>query len=85
MAACTLVKYHRCLVYGFKLLCDNIVTCMSDYGQGFELEIGLIEHFNTRLMTKIRYSSIADLHILQITTAQAKSFQCAVSSPTVHW
>jgi hypothetical protein len=59
------------------------VTCMSDYRWGFGLEIGFIGHFNTRLVTTINYSAIADLHTLQITTAHAKSFQSAVSSPVI--
>jgi hypothetical protein len=51
----------------------NIVTCMSDYRRGFELEIRFIGHFSTRLVTALNYSAIADLHTLQITTAHAKS------------
>jgi hypothetical protein len=58
---------------------------MSDYRRGFGLEIGFIDHINTRLVTTINYSTIAYLHTLQITTAHAKSFQCAVSSPVVPW
>jgi hypothetical protein len=52
---------------------------------GFGLEIGFIDHFNTRLMTTTNYSAIADLHTLQITTAHAKTFQSAESSPVVPW
>jgi hypothetical protein len=48
---------------------------------GFGLETGFIDHFKTRLMTTLNYSAIADLHTSQITTAHAKSFQSAVSSP----
>jgi hypothetical protein len=55
--------------------------CMSDYRWGFGLEIGFIDHFNTRLMTTLNYSAIADFHTLQITTAHAKSFQSVVSAP----
>jgi hypothetical protein len=47
---------------------------------GFGLEIGFIDHFNTRLLTTLYYSVIADLHTLQITTAPAKSFQSAITS-----
>jgi hypothetical protein len=46
---------------------------MSDYRRGFELEIGFIDHFNTRLVTAFNYGAIADLHTLQITTAHARS------------
>jgi hypothetical protein len=46
---------------------------------GFGLEIGFIDHFNTRLVTTLNYNAFADLHTLQITTARAKSFQSAVS------
>jgi hypothetical protein len=45
--------------------------------RGFGLEIGFIDHFNTRLVTTLNYSAIADFNILQITTAHAKSFQSA--------
>jgi hypothetical protein len=51
----------------------------------FRLQIGLIDHFNTQLVTTINYRAIADLHNLQITTAHAKSFQSVVSSPAIPW
>jgi hypothetical protein len=57
----------------------------SDYRQDFGLEIGFIDHFNTRLMTTPNYSAIANLRTLQITTAHAKCFQSSVSSPVVPW
>jgi hypothetical protein len=41
---------------------------------GSELEIGFVDHSNTRLMTTLHYSVIADLHTLQITTAHDKYF-----------
>jgi hypothetical protein len=47
--------------------------------------IGFIDHFTTRFVTTFNYSAIADLHILQITTAHARSFQFAVSSLVVPW
>jgi hypothetical protein len=50
---------------------------------GFGLEIGFIDHFNTWLVTTLNYSTITDLHNLQITTAHAKSFQSTLSSPVV--
>jgi hypothetical protein len=50
---------------------------------GCGLEIGLIDHFKTRLVYTLYYSTIANLHNLQITTAQAKNFQSALSSPVV--
>jgi hypothetical protein len=56
---------------------------MGDYQRGFRLEIGFIDHFNTRLVTTLNYSVIANFHTLQITTIHAKSFQSAVSSPVV--
>jgi hypothetical protein len=55
-------------VYSHTLLRDNIITS-SDYRRGFGLEIGFIDHFNTRLANTFNYSAIADFHILQITTA----------------
>jgi hypothetical protein len=39
---------------------------------------GFIGHFNTQSITAINYSTITDLHNLQITTTYAKSFQSAV-------
>jgi hypothetical protein len=63
----------------------HIVTCSSDSRRDFGLEVGFINHFNTRLVITINYSAIADIHTLQITTAHAKSLQSAVSSPVVHW
>jgi hypothetical protein len=61
----------------------TIVMPRSDCRRGFGLEIGFIDHFNTRLVTTLHYSAIADLHTLQIITAHLKSFQSAVSSPVV--
>jgi hypothetical protein len=52
---------------------------------GSGLKIGFIDHFNTRLLTTLNYSIIGDLRTLQITTAHAKSFQSAVSSPVIPW
>jgi hypothetical protein len=37
----------------------------------FAFEIVLIDHFNTRLVTALNYSAVADLHILYITTSHA--------------
>jgi hypothetical protein len=47
---------------------------MSDYRWGFGSEFGFIGLFNTRLVTTINYSAIADLDTQQITTAHDKSF-----------
>jgi hypothetical protein len=58
---------------------------MGDPRRGFGLEIGFIDHINTRLVTTFNYSVIADLHTLQITTEYAKIFQSVVSSPVVPW
>jgi hypothetical protein len=51
----------------------------------FGLDIGFIDHLNIQLVITLNYSSIADLHTLQITTAHAKSFQFALPSPVVAW
>jgi hypothetical protein len=56
-----------------------------DYRRGFGLEIGFIDHFNTWLVTTNNYSAIAEFLDLQITIADAKPFQSAVSSPVVPW
>jgi hypothetical protein len=44
-----------------------IVMWQSDYRRGFGLEILFIDYFNTRLVTTLNYSAIADLHTLQNT------------------
>jgi hypothetical protein len=41
---------------------------------GFGLDIEFIDPFTTRLGTAYNYSIIDNIHILQITTAHAKSF-----------
>jgi hypothetical protein len=58
---------------------------MGNLSMGFGLEIGFIDHFNTRLMTTLKYSAVADLHTLQITTAYSKSFQSTVSPSVIPW
>jgi hypothetical protein len=47
---------------------------------GFGLEIGFIEHFNTRLVTTFNYIAIVDLHNLHIPTAHAKYIWCVLTS-----
>jgi hypothetical protein len=58
---------------------------MSDCRRGFKLDVGFVEHIYTQLGTTSNYSIITDLPTLKITTAPAKPFQPAVSSPTVTW
>lgn len=55
-----------CLLYPFriKLKIINISMCRSDSRHGFGLESGFINHFNTRLISTLNYSAIADLHTL---------------------
>jgi hypothetical protein len=60
----------------------NIVTCISDSRRGFGLEIGFIDHFNTRLVITLNYSVIAYPHTSQITSAHAKSYLSLLSLPT---
>jgi hypothetical protein len=60
-------------------IANTIVTCMSDSRRGFELEIGFIDNFNTRFVTTLNYTAIADLHTLEITKVHTKSFTaCSV-------
>jgi hypothetical protein len=47
---------------------------MGDYRRGVALEIGFIDHFNIRLVSTLNYSTIADLHNLQIARAQILVF-----------
>jgi hypothetical protein len=61
--------------------------CNFKYCHDFEwlstelwLDTGLIDHFNTRLVTTADYRTIADLHTLQTTTVDNKSFQSAFTS-----
>jgi hypothetical protein len=60
----------------------HILMCMNDYRQGLDWRLDLL---TTSTHTTINYSTIADLHTLQITTAHTKPFQYAVSSPVVPW
>jgi hypothetical protein len=49
-----------------------IVTCMRASRRGFGLKIGFIDHL--QVVTTNNYNTIANFHILQVTTAHAKSF-----------
>jgi hypothetical protein len=51
---------------GFRGCTIYIVTCMSDHGRGFGLDIGFIDHFTTQLVISLNYSAIADLYTSQI-------------------
>jgi hypothetical protein len=59
-----------------------ISRVMSGYRRGFGLVTRFIDHFNTRLVTTLNYSAIANLHNLreQITRAHAKYSQFAFIS-----
>jgi hypothetical protein len=46
----------------------------SDYRWGFGLDIGVIDHLYTQLVTTSNYSAIANFHTLQITSVHAKYF-----------
>jgi hypothetical protein len=37
---------------------------MSDSRQGFELDIGIIDHFKTQLVIPLKYGAIANFHTL---------------------
>jgi hypothetical protein len=51
---------------------------MCDYRRGFGLEIEFIDHLQVVIICN--YNIIANFHILQITTAHAKSFHSDVTS-----
>jgi hypothetical protein len=55
------------------------------YRRDFRLGIEFIDHLDTRLGTTNNCSAIAYLHILIITSASAKFFQPAASSPVLPW
>jgi hypothetical protein len=60
-----------------------------DSRRGFELDIGLIDHFNAQLIIILNYSVIANFHTLQFIRAHAKCFpvhsvftsSCLVTAP----
>jgi hypothetical protein len=62
---------------------ENMMSCHSLDEVG--LVNAFIDNFNTQFVTTSTYSSIADLHTLQITAKRAKSFHPAVSSLDVSW
>jgi hypothetical protein len=52
---------------------------MCDFRRGFGLDIGCIDHFNTKLVITLNYNAIADLRTSQTTPARANSFPaCSV-------
>jgi hypothetical protein len=82
-APCNLFSLNGCVLYPLESMCclaflDSVVAIMSDCRRGFELEIGFIDHFNTRLVTTLNCRAIADFHTLQITTAHAVFLVCCV-------
>jgi hypothetical protein len=58
---------------------NHIFTRMSAPSAGFGLEIGFVDHFNTRLLTTLNYRVIADLHNLQITADKVINIFCLLS------
>jgi hypothetical protein len=58
------------------------VVCVCDYETGYGLDIGLSDHLYTTLGTTRNYCAIANLRILQCTTAPAKPFPacCAATN-----
>jgi hypothetical protein len=62
------------------ILFQYTIICMGNYRRDLRLEIKFTAHFNTRLVTTLNYSAIADLHTLQITTAYVKSFYSVFTS-----
>jgi hypothetical protein len=40
----------------------SIVMYMTDSQQGFHLDIGFTEHFNTQLVTTLNYNAITNFH-----------------------
>jgi hypothetical protein len=60
-------------------MCLHCHVYVCDYQRGFGFDIGFIDHFNTRLVTTLNYSAIADLHILKITRVHVKSISaCSI-------
>jgi hypothetical protein len=57
---------------------------MCEYRRFFGADIGFIAYFYTQFGTISKYSAIAVIHTLQITTAYAL-FQSDVSSQVVAW
>jgi hypothetical protein len=78
----------------FQLYC-HLKYCQvvwSDYRRGVGLDLGLIDHFNTHLVSAFNYNVIK-CHTLQFTKAHAKSFpgrsvftsSCLVMIPNNGW
>jgi hypothetical protein len=60
----------------FKTHCHAVRAWFS---RGSGLHIGFIDHFNIQFVITLNYSAIANLHNLQITVTQAKTFPaCSV-------
>jgi hypothetical protein len=55
---------------------------MCDYRQGFELDIGFIDHFNIQLVIALNYSDIVNFHNSQITIAPATRFPTCYVFPS---
>jgi hypothetical protein len=51
----------------------HICTCMSDSRRGFGLDIGFLDHYNTRLVITLNYSAIANFQTLQNTRSHVMS------------
>jgi hypothetical protein len=69
----------------FRFIFKVLSRIMCETFDGFGLEIGFIDHINSRLVTTLNYNTIADYHILHITTTHTKSYQSSVSSSVVPW
>jgi hypothetical protein len=78
-----LINVHRPFTSHFIQHYICIVTCFSDSQQGFRLDTGFMDHL--QVVTTNNCNTIANFYTLQITTAHAKPFQSAASSPVVSW
>jgi hypothetical protein len=58
--------------------CIYIVRCLSKYERSFGLDIGFIDHFNTRPVITLNYSATVDVHTLQITVTHIHTLMFSV-------
>jgi putative lipase involved disintegration of autophagic bodies len=70
-------EYNIALKHIFKFIIQIYYHVYERLQTASGLVIGFIEHLHAQLVNTSNYSTIANVHTLQITRAHAKSYQCA--------